>query len=64
MRAHFGRNGEKNIHHPELSPQLAELAGVIFGDGGISQYQLTITLNRLSDLEYSKYVESLNYNSF
>lgn len=59
MRARFGRNGEKSIHYPELSPQLAELAGIILGDGGISQYQLTITLNRASDFEYSKYVESL-----
>lgn len=59
MRTRFGKNGEKSIHYPELSPQLAELAGIILGDGGISQYQLTITLNRFSDLEYSKYVELL-----
>ncbi len=40
MGARFGKNGEKTIHCPELSPQLAELAGIILGDGGISQYQL------------------------
>ncbi len=59
MTVKLGRNGEKSIRYPEFSPQLAELAGIILGDGGISPYQLTITLNRLSDLEYSTYVETL-----
>lgn len=49
---------EKDIDLPKPSEELAELTGTILGDGGISRYQLTISLNRLDDLEYSKYVKA------
>lgn len=46
---------------PDLKPSedLAELVGVILGDGGITNGQIKITLNRLVDFEYSKYVSEL-----
>lgn len=50
---------EKNIDLPKPSEDLAELIGAILGDGGISRYQLTISLNRLDDLEYSKHIACL-----
>lgn len=50
---------EKNINYPVLSPSLAELVGIILGDGGISPYQLNITLNKSDDFDYSRYVSRL-----
>jgi intein/homing endonuclease len=45
---------------PSESKELAELMGIIFGDGGINNdWQLVITLNSIADLEYSKYVRRL-----
>src|SRR3989338_3608455 len=38
VRKHFAR--------PRFSTDLAEFAGIMVGDGGISDYQITITLNR------------------
>ena len=44
---------------PKLSKDLAEAVGIILGDGGISNYQVKVTLN--SDLEgdYAEYVSGL-----
>lgn len=44
---------------PALSVALAELTGIIMGDGGMTRYQLKITLHHKDDLAYSKYVIAL-----
>jgi hypothetical protein len=44
---------------PLLSEELAEFVGIILGDGGISQRQITVTLNRITDKEYFKFVGML-----
>ena len=51
------KSHRKTISLPQESPRLAELMGIIFGDGGINNnWQLTITLNSEADSKYSYYV--------
>lgn len=49
----------KNINYPKESDELAEFIGIILGDGGISKRQVSITLNKIDDLEFSFYVKKL-----
>ncbi len=43
----------KEIKYPAKCVELAELIGVILGDGGLSgNYQLTVSLNSKTDKEY------------
>lgn len=44
---------------PEFSEELAEFVGIMLGDGGISKYQFTVTLNTVTDKEYSQFVQEL-----
>lgn len=44
---------------PEFSEVLAEFAGIALGDGGISEHQITISLNRISDGNYFGFVQGL-----
>lgn len=44
---------------PELSADLAEFIGIMMGDGGVSRYQICITLHHKDDLAYSKFVARL-----
>jgi hypothetical protein len=54
------KSHRKNIQTPHASAQLAELMGIVLGDGGINNtWQLVITLNSVSDLAYSFYVKEL-----
>lgn len=39
--------------------ELAELTGIILGDGGISNYQLKIYLNRKADQVFAQYIRKL-----
>ncbi len=50
---------EKRIELPRLSKELAELVGILIGDGGITKYQITITLNYFKDERYSYFVKKL-----
>jgi len=52
-------NLRKDIHKPKKSNKLAELFGIILGDGGITDGQMTITLNRKKDKEYVFHVFKL-----
>lgn len=47
------------VHLPKFSEKLAEFVGIMLGDGGISKYQLVITLNRVTDRRYSFFVKKL-----
>jgi len=49
----------KEIHNPGYSLELAEFIGIMLGDGGLTNYQLNITLNSQTDKEYLVYVKSL-----
>jgi intein/homing endonuclease len=44
---------------PAFSKDLAEFVGIILGDGGISRNQITVSLNRVTDREYSIFVRKL-----
>ncbi len=47
------------IKTPKLSAELAEFIGIILGDGGISKYQVTVTLHHVDDKEFMKFVVNL-----
>ena len=50
----------KEINYPGRSPELAELVGIILGDGGLpGNHQLTVSFNYLTDRDYSRYICSL-----
>jgi len=58
----FRRNSildRKDINKPVKSKELAEFVGVILGDGGISNYQVTVTLHAVDDKKYGIFVASL-----
>jgi hypothetical protein len=44
---------------PEPSSELAEFCGIMLGDGGISKYQVAVTLHSVDDKEYSVFVSDL-----
>lgn len=54
----------KDIHLPRKSVKLAEFIGIIIGDGGITKYQIKITLNRTSDKQYADFVQKLIFVLF
>lgn len=59
------KSHRKIIRIPSESIELAELMGIIAGDGGINNdWQLVISLNSIKDLEYAKYVHQLLKNLF
>ena len=49
----------KPVQKPTYSANLAEFVGIVLGDGGISKYQVVVTLHITDDKEYSEYVASL-----
>ncbi|MFH1423658.1 MAG: hypothetical protein ABIG29_01730 [Candidatus Nealsonbacteria bacterium] len=49
----------KNIHRPGKSCDLAELVGILLGDGGITDYQVKVTQNKEADKDYSPYIVRL-----
>lgn len=55
----LGCNLRKEIQTLKLSTKFAEVAGIILGDGGISNYQLRITVSSIVDREYARYIINL-----
>ena len=49
----------KDIRKPKPSIELAELIGIMLGDGGMTNYQINVTFNTKTDNEYGIYVQSL-----
>ncbi len=49
----------KKIYDPGYSLELSEFIGIMLGDGGLTNYQLNITLNSQTDKEYLGYVKKL-----
>lgn len=54
----------KPISKPVKGNKLAEFVGLMIGDGGITKGQVTVTLNRVTDNEYSQFVAKLFYQLF
>lgn len=42
-----------------FSEELAEFVGIVLGDGGISEHQVTVTLNGVTDKKYLTFVKNL-----
>ncbi len=54
------KSHRKTIVIPPENTLLAELIGILFGDGGIgNNWQIVISLNSVADLKYSSYVSDL-----
>lgn len=54
------KSHRKIIQYPSESKDLAELMGVVFGDGGINNpWQLVISMNSIADKDYSIYCKTL-----
>ncbi|MFH1769494.1 MAG: hypothetical protein ABH833_02390 [Parcubacteria group bacterium] len=52
------------ISRPRKSKDLAEMTGILLGDGGITKNQVIVTLNCRDDKEYSEYVYTLMQKLF
>lgn len=49
----------KIIHKPNRSEKLAELMGILFGDGHLSKYQVSITTSSVTDKEHALFIQKL-----
>lgn len=49
----------RKIREPAQGKDLAEFIGIVLGDGGITKRQVTITLHKIDDAEYARYVSKL-----
>ncbi len=56
----LGCNVRKEFIPIKKSSQFAEMTGIILGDGGITDNQLTVTLDRVTDSDYIPYVRNLS----
>ena len=57
-------NIAKTWNEPGKSEELAELVGIILGDGGISDYQVEVSLNRELEQDYLQFVANLIHKLF
>ncbi|MCK9351937.1 MAG: LAGLIDADG family homing endonuclease [Candidatus Paceibacterota bacterium] len=46
----------KDIYSPRKNAKLAEFVGIMMGDGGVSKYHISITLNSETDKDYAIFV--------
>lgn len=61
----FNKNRRTNVILPRYyTSELAEMVGILLGDGNISKYQLKVTLNCIKDIDYVFYVINLITNLF
>lgn len=54
----------KSILTPIEGVDLAEFIGIMLGDGGMTAYQVSVTLHSIDDLQYGKFVASLMQKLF
>lgn len=54
----------KKIMRPRFSSGLAEIIGILMGDGGITKGQVRVTLNSVTDKQYASYITSLLSRTF
>lgn len=50
---------KKQIFEPKQSKELAEMLGILVGDGHLCTYQTTMTTNSITDIEHAKFVSGL-----
>lgn len=60
----LGCNVKKVFVKPLHSEKLAELVGILLGDGAISNYQVRVTLDRNVDRKYATFVRNLMHDVF
>jgi len=60
----MGCNVKKVFTCPPYSEKLAEVIGIILGDGSINDYQVRVTLSRKVDRSYAIFVRGLIYHVF
>ncbi len=58
-KEHMIDNEPLPIHEPKKSVELAEFVGIVLGDGGMTNYQLTVTLHDKSEKQYTVFVKRL-----
>ena len=49
----------KNINEPRYSQKFAEFMGILFGDGHVSKYQVSITTNSKTDKAHALFIKEL-----
>lgn len=49
----------RTIIFPRYSVELAELLGIIAGDGHVDKYQTTVSTNSVTDIEHARFVKNL-----
>jgi len=54
----------KSIIQAPKSTELAECFGILMGDGGVSKYQVTVSLNHITDRNYAGFVAYLMHRLF
>lgn len=54
----------KKLHIPAKSVRLAELIGILLGDGNLSKEQMKISLNLVDDKKFSEYVCEILFQLF
>jgi len=52
------------VFPPQLSSELAEFVGILLGDGGITKWQVCVTLNTEADRDYIGFVKELGLKLF
>ncbi|HYF28872.1 MAG TPA: LAGLIDADG family homing endonuclease [Candidatus Paceibacterota bacterium] len=52
------------IRIPRYSVRLAELLGILMGDGHVSEYQISITTNSETDRDHARFTANLIYEIF
>lgn len=57
-RFQLSQNQPRPIHKPARSEMLAEFVGIMLGDGGMTPYQICITLGYKADQEYSTFLRA------
>lgn len=57
--SNFNKNGLKEVVLPSHGSEFAEFIGICLGDGCISGYQVSVTLNKHADSDYIPYVYDL-----
>lgn len=57
----LGCNVRKDFNCPPKTETLAEVVGIILGDGGVTNYQVKVTLDNKVDKEYATFVRQLMF---
>lgn len=59
IREHTGFKVLRTIEEPDRSEYLAELIGILIGDGHLSAFQVSMTTNSRTDMEHAIFVQKL-----